>query len=106
MDAAQLRRIHYKLKVDPPTVEEYKEIFQRICESYGLEFTEDIFSYLVDSFYSKHTVPFAGFHPKFIAEHVVASCNYNGIRPQLTQDVLADALENMVILPTPALREA
>ncbi|HTN72037.1 MAG TPA: ATPase [Methylomirabilota bacterium] len=98
MDPAQLRRVHYKLKVNPPTVEEYREIFQRICESYGLEFTEEIFSYLLSSFYHKHNVPFAGFHPKFIAEHVVANCNYNGTPRRLTREVLEDALENMVIL--------
>jgi hypothetical protein len=104
MDPAQLRRVHYKLKVNPPTVEEYEEIFRRICESYGLEFTDEIMPYLLDSFYVKYKVPFAGFHPKFIVEHAIASCNYNGTQPRLTREVIADALENMVILPTPASR--
>lgn len=104
MDPAQLRRVHYKLKVNPPTVEEYEEIFRRICESYGLEFTDEIMAYLLNAFYVKYKVPFAGFHPKFIVEHAIASCNYNGIPPSLTREVLADALENMVILPTPASR--
>jgi len=105
MDPAQLRRVHYKLKVDPPTIEEYKEIFRRICDAYGLEFTEELFAYLLNSFYLKHKVPFAGFHPKFIVEHAIASCNYNGTPPRLTRQLLADALENMVILPTPPSRE-
>ena len=100
MDPAQLRRVHYKLKVNPPTIQEYEEIFRRICESYGLEFTDDILPYLLNSFYVKYKVPFAGFHPKFIVEHAIASCNYNGTPPRLTREVLADALENMVILPT------
>ena len=106
MDPAQLRRVHYKLKVNPPTMEEYKEIFRRICESYGLEFTEELFSHLLNSFYIRYKVPFAGFHPKFIVEHAIASCNYNGTPPRLTREIVADALENMVILPTPLLREA
>ena len=99
MDPAQLRRVHYKLKINPPTAEEYKEIFRRICDSYGLEFSEEIMADLVNNYYIKHKVPFAGFHPKFIAEHVIAACNYLGTPPRITRQLLADSLENMVILP-------
>src|SRR6266481_6642272 len=99
MYPSPLRRVHYKLKINPPTADEYKEIFRRICESYGLAFSEDIMEYLLNSFYTKHKIPFAGFHPKFIAEHVIAACNYLGTPPQITGQLLDDSLENMVILP-------
>jgi hypothetical protein len=99
MDPAQLRRVHYKLKINPPTADEYREIFRRICESYGLAFSEDIMAYLLNSFYLKHKVAFAGFHPKFIAEHVIAACNYLSTPPRITRQLLDDSLENMVILP-------
>jgi hypothetical protein len=102
MDAAQLRRVHYKIKISPPTADEYKEIFQRVCESYGLEFSEEIIAYLLNSFYIKHKVPFAGFHPKFIAEHIIAACNYLGTQPRITRQLLADSIENMVVLPNPS----
>jgi hypothetical protein len=102
MDAAQLRRVHYKIKISPPTADEYKEIFQRVCESYGLEFSEEIIAYLLNSFYIKHKVPFAGFHPKFIAEHIIAACNYMGTQPRITRQLLADSIENMVVLPNPS----
>jgi hypothetical protein len=99
MDPAQLRRVHYKMKINPPTAEEYREIFQRICDSYGLELTEEIMAYLLNSFYIKYKIPFAGFHPKFIAEHVIAASNYLGTAPQISRQLLADSLENMVIIP-------
>jgi len=99
MDPAQLRRVHYKMKINPPTAEEFKEIFQRICDSYGLELTEEIMAYLFNSFYIKYKIPFAGFHPKFIAEHVIAASNYLGTVPMISPQLLADSLENMVILP-------
>jgi hypothetical protein len=50
-------------------------------------------------------VPFAGFHPKFIAEHVIAACNYLGTPPRITRQLLADSLENMVILPASPSKE-
>jgi predicted ATPase with chaperone activity len=106
MDAAQLRRVHYKIKINPPTADEYKEIFQRVCDSYGLEFSEEIIAYLLNSFYDKHKVPFAGFHPKFIAEHIIAACNYLGTQPRVTRQLLTDSIENMVVLPnTPSSKE-
>ena len=105
MDPAQLRRVHYKMKINPPSAEEYREIFRRICESYGLEFSEEIIAHLLNTFYIKHKVPFAGFHPKFIAEHVIAACNYLGTPPRITRQLLADSLENMVILPASPSKE-
>jgi hypothetical protein len=105
MDPAQLRRVHYKMKINPPSADEYREIFRRICESYGLEFSEDIIAHLLNTFYIKHKVPFAGFHPKFIAEHVIAACNYLGTPARITRQLLADSLENMVILPASPSKE-
>jgi predicted ATPase with chaperone activity len=105
MDPAQLRRVHYKMNINAPSAEEYREIFQRICASYGLEFSEDIIAHLLNTFYIKHKVPFAGFHPKFIAEHVIAACNYLGTPPRITRQLLADSLENMVILPASPSKE-
>jgi len=99
MDPAQLRRVHYKMKMHPPTEEEFREIFQRICDSYGLAFNDEMMTELLNSFYRKHKVPFAGFHPKFIAEHVVAACNYLGVEPEISQELIVDSLEDMVILP-------
>ena len=99
MDPAQLRRVHYKMKINPPTEEEFIEIFQRICESYGLAYNEEIMAFLLKTFYRKYKVPFAGFHPKFIAEHVVAACNYLGVEPDITEQLVVDSLEDMVILP-------
>lgn len=105
MDPAQLRRVHYKMKINPPTVDEFKEIFQRICDSYGLEFNEEIMAYLLNSFYIKHKIPFAGFHPKFIAEHVIAACNYLGTEAKISRQLLVDSLENMVIIPNASTPE-
>jgi hypothetical protein len=105
MDPAQLRRVHYKMKINPPTADEFKEIFQRICLSYGLEFSEEIMAYLLNTYYLKHKIPFAGFHPKFIAEHVIAACNYLGTEPRISRELLADSLENMVIIPNGSAQE-
>jgi len=37
------------MQIQPPRAE-FREIFQRICDSYGLEFNDEIMSYLLNSF--------------------------------------------------------
>jgi predicted ATPase with chaperone activity len=97
MDPPSLRRIPYKLQIDPPTEEEYETIFRRVCKLHDLEFSQDLFSYLMDDFYKNNTLPLAGFHPKFIVEHVMAACKYEGVLPHFSRHLLKDALQNLVV---------
>jgi hypothetical protein len=41
--------------------------------------------------------PLAYFQPKFIVEQVLASCKFEGIKPQFTTDNVTDALANLFI---------
>ncbi len=97
MDAAALRRVPYKLQIDPPSAEDFETIFRSVCELYGLEFSKDVVSYLLDDFYGKNSVPLAAFHPKFIVEHVIATCKYEGALPHISHDLLKEALKNLVV---------
>ena len=100
LDAPSLRRIQYKLQIDPPSEEDYETIFRRVCQSYGLEFSKDLVSYLIDDFYNKENVPLAAFHPKFIVEHVMAACKYEGVLPRLGLTLVKEALQNLVVSGT------
>jgi len=97
MDAPSLRRIPYKLQIDAPSEEDYETIFRRVCKSYGLKFSKDLVSDLMDDFYNKNSVPLAAFHPKFIAEHVMAACKYEGVLPCLSHNLVKEALQNLVV---------
>jgi len=97
MDPPSLRRIPYKLQIDPPTEEEYETIFRRVCKLHDLEFSQDLFSYLMEDFYKQNSLPLAGFHPKFIVEHVMAACKYEGVLPHFSRHLLKDALQNLVV---------
>jgi predicted ATPase with chaperone activity len=97
MDAAQLRRVKYKLRIDPPQFSEYAKIFRRVCEEHALEMPEGILSYLLNDFYPKTGSGCAAFHPIFIVEHAIATCRFEGMRPSLTLDLVKDALGNLYI---------
>ncbi|MGE4095447.1 MAG: ATPase [Candidatus Binatia bacterium] len=98
MDAAFLRRLHYKLWIGPPSMEDYKKLFHRVCMLRGIELPETILDYILDIFYSETNARPAAFHPKFVVEHVLAACNYEGIPPQLREDMVKDALQNLLIV--------
>ena len=100
-DPAFLRRIQYKIRVDPPTVDDYRTIFQRMCAVYRLELSDDVLSWMWDKFYGETGTPVAAFHPRFIVEHSLASCAFDSIPPRLTLDLVKDAVENLVIRDRP-----
>ncbi len=98
LDPGLLRRVKYKLRIEPPTIPEYVTIFQRVCKQFQLELPDDILGYLLEDFYPRTGLPCAGFHPVFIVEHVIASCRYQGKEPRLTRELVEEALENLYIM--------
>ena len=101
MDAALLRRVKYKFRIDPPSTDDFLLIFQRVCTHFGLELPDEILNYLMEDFYPRTGTGCAGFHPMFIVEHCIATCRYKGISPHLSLDLVKDALENLVISELP-----
>jgi hypothetical protein len=95
MDAAMMRRIPYNFYIAPPTSEEYVEIFRRVCEVAGLPFDLDVIGTAMTRLYEDQKLPMARFHPRFIVEHVVARCNYEGREPALDAELALDAAEHL-----------
>jgi hypothetical protein len=101
IDAAGLRRIPYTFHVPVPTRDEYAEILRACSAEEGLEVPHDVVAYLLDEFYPKTNIPISAAHPKFVIEHVIERCRFSGIAPQLTLELVHDAVENLVVDGTP-----
>lgn len=100
MDPGLLRRVKYKLRIDPPSMTDYVTIFQRVCRNYRLPLPDEVLAFLLEDFYPRTGLPCAGFHPIFIVEHAIASCRYQGKEIRLTRELVEDALENLYISDT------
>jgi hypothetical protein len=96
MDPAFQRRISYKLETVEPPEELFCEVFIKMAQKHGLELTEDLYKRVLDGV-REHGAPLAYFQPKFIVEQVLASCKFEGIKPQFTQENVDDALANLFI---------
>lgn len=97
VDTAFLRRLRYKVKIDYPTPEEYRRIFMRVCRLNSVEFNEDVFEYLMDHYYSNMDVRFSACQPRDIIDHIIDDAFYRGQPPELTQEKIAMAWDNLFV---------
>ncbi|WP_432821189.1 ATPase [Trichloromonas sp.] len=94
VDEAFLRRIRYKFKMDHPTMEDYKRIFQQVCEDQGVEFKTDMFDYLMIDHYIKYDQKLSACQPRDLIDHVIDECRYHDKVPELTKETVSRAWEN------------
>jgi hypothetical protein len=108
IDAAGMRRIPYKFHVPVPTHAEYVEILRNVCAHHSLDVPDEVTSYLLDEFYPKTGVPISAVHPQFIVDHIIERCRFEGRYPELSLELIHDAVENLVVEgeppPVPAAR--
>ena len=98
MDPGIMRRVKYKFRLDPPSMTDYVTIFRQVCSQHSIELPVEVLSYLLGDFYPRSGAAFAAYHPAFIVEHALAACQYMGIGPQLTEDLVKDALDNLFLV--------
>lgn len=88
VDAAFLRRIRYKIKIDYPELDDYREIFKRVCRSNGIEYKEDMFTFLINELYQKTQTPLSACHCRDLLDWIIDHAHYRKISPELTQETL------------------
>ncbi|HYA00691.1 MAG TPA: ATP-binding protein [Candidatus Binatia bacterium] len=98
MDEAFLRRVRYKVPVPDPTADEFREIWQRVCEAQEIEYRADVVDDLIERQYVARGRDFHGSHPRDLVNHVIHLCRYLGIEPELTPELLDEACETYFVV--------
>jgi DNA-binding MarR family transcriptional regulator len=96
MDPAFQRRIGYKLETIEPSEEVFRKVFDGMARKMSLELSDDIYQQALKGV-RDNEAPLAYFQPKFIVEQVLASCKFEGTKPQFTKENVDDALANLFI---------
>jgi DNA-binding MarR family transcriptional regulator len=96
MDPAFQRRISYKLETVEPPEDLFQKVFIGSANKAGLALTQEIYNRIIAAVRTNEA-PLAYFQPKFIIEQVLASCKFEGIKPQFTPENVDDALANLFI---------
>jgi predicted ATPase with chaperone activity len=90
-DEAFLRRIKYKIHLQDPTLEEFREIFLQQCPQFGVQFDDRGFEYLVNTHYRMRGRSFRAVHPRDLLDQMQALGRYKGIVP-IMDEAMMDAV--------------
>ncbi len=96
VDEAFLRRIRYKIGIVAPSVEQYEEIFKRMCQRKGLEYRAQGLSQVL-AHYRKKNLGLRSCHPRDIIEQLVDQARYLGRPPALDPDLIELACESYFV---------
>lgn len=100
MDPAFLRRIPYKIEMRPPSEDQYREAFAKECARVELAMAADQIDYILREVQTTHAQPLAFYQVAFIVRQILAAATFEGHEPEVRQDLLDDALQNLSALPS------
>ena len=95
MDAAFLRRIPYKIKLGPPSIERFGAILRREAAERSVELSDAMFDFLVAELEGRRKFALACYQPRFIVDHVVETSAYQKRPPAFTEALIHRALDNL-----------
>jgi predicted ATPase with chaperone activity len=93
LDEAFLRRIPYKVKLEDPSEEKFRQIMKFVAPKYNIEYHDALIDYLISNYF-RGKRPFRSCHPRDILEQIVNASAYQRIQPKLTKDLIKLAAFN------------
>jgi energy-coupling factor transporter ATP-binding protein EcfA2 len=99
MDPAFLRRITYKLETVEPSEDLFRRVFENVARKEDLDLTEEVYNQVLETIRG-HGAALAYFHPQFIVSQVLATCKFQGVKPEFTRDNINDAMLNLFVHDT------
>lgn len=94
VDDAFLRRIRYKIRVDPPDKTVFTQIFVTTCQQRGVTPSAIAVDYLYQNFYDKGRIPRSS-DPRDLVELVQAMCRYHGHPVEWNEETLRYATSRL-----------
>jgi predicted ATPase with chaperone activity len=92
-DAAFLRRIQTKIKLDTVMPEEFTEIFRRVCVQNGLDYSAEVVEEAARTIPAKFREPLRACYPRDIVNQICWAARYEGRQPQLEREAVMRAME-------------
>ena len=90
-DEAFLRRIHYKIFAESPTLDEFMRIFENYCRGRELAFDRPLIEKMLSTYYKPRKIALRGCHARDLIEHVVSLADYLEQPRLLTSELLEAA---------------
>lgn len=106
VDEAFLRRIHYKVLAESPTVNDYRQIFENYCRAREVPFDSSVVDYLLTNVYPARKIPLRGCHPRDLIDQALALARYLEQPRRLTTYLLEAACDTYFVDETQGVNTA
>ncbi len=94
VEEAFLRRIHYKIHVLDPDLEEFREIFRRCCTERDIAYDEAAIQHIYRNFYQRLGISPRKCHPRDILDHLLDIARFLEVEHRLTPELLDRACQS------------
>jgi hypothetical protein len=102
VDDAFLRRIKFKINVQDPDLDQFRQIFKLVARSRGIEYDEDTFNYLLARHYQPSGRPLRMCQPRDLLDQLVAIARYKMLKPEMTPALIDAAASTYFVTMGPA----
>ena len=96
VDEAFLRRIQYKIEVQPPSAPEFAEILRRVCEAQGLTFYPQAADWIAQ-YAGQRDIALRSCHPRDLMQHLGAAARFLGKPAEITPELVELACETYFV---------
>ncbi|MCS6907653.1 MAG: ATP-binding protein [Anaerolineales bacterium] len=97
MDDAFLRRIQIKVELPSPDEKMFAQIFLLECKNQNIPFNKEAFVYLLNKWYKQSERVMQAVHPRDLLRTIKAICDYEGIPPAMTPELLDQACKSYFV---------
>ena len=98
VDEAFLRRVPFKIAVEDPSEQQFKQLYQREAEQLGLQTSEEDVEYLLQRHYRETGRELRFCHPRDLLRMIANTCEFHGHDPTVTAEELDRAVARYVSL--------
>jgi len=88
VDEAFLRRLRHKIEIIDPTYEEYREIFKRVAQLKGVQYSDQGLAYLLQEWYIKRNRKMRASHPRDLCDQILDISRYMSVEATMSRDLL------------------
>ena len=97
VDEAFLRRLRHKIEIGDPTYEEYREIFKRVANAKGVQYSDQGLAYLLQEWYIKRARKLRASHPRDLCDQIIDISRYLAVEPAMTRDLIDRSAANYFV---------
>jgi SpoVK/Ycf46/Vps4 family AAA+-type ATPase len=97
VDEAFLRRLRHKIEIGDPNFEEYREIFKRVAQTKGVQYSDQGLAYLLQEWYIKRNRKLRASHPRDLCDQILDIARYSGIEPVMDKELIDRASQSYFV---------